>query len=183
METKNIVINGNELFDIKGFEGIYKINKQGEIYSIKSSIKDTIIINNQLYIKAKLVKRKIAKTKAGLAVCLYEPISKKHKYKYIHRLLAEIFLPNTSKCRHVIHIDGNVFNNELSNLKWYNIVNKKIKALNTKKIKITDINTKEYIIFNTIKDAAKYLHTSNATISKCINENKYLNYFKVEEVI
>lgn len=183
METKNIIINGNELFDIKGFEGLYKINKQGEVYSIRPSIRDTIIINNQLYIKTKLAKRKTTKTKTGLAVGLYDPISKKHKYKYIHRLLAELFLPNGSKYKHVIHIDDNVFNNELSNLKWCNLPNDEIGLLNAKKIKITDINTKEYIIFNTIKDAAKYLHTSNVSIRKCINENKYLNYFKVEEVI
>lgn len=183
METKNIVINGNELFDIKGFEGVYKINKQGEVYSIRPSIKDTIIINNQLYIKTELVKRKTTKTRTGLAVGLYDPISKKHKYKYIHRLLAELFLPNNLKYKHVIHIDNNVFNNELWNLKWCNLLNNKIRKLNAKKIKITDINTKEYIIFNTVKDAAKYLHTSTTSISKCINKNKYLNYFKVEEVI
>lgn len=181
--NNNIIIDGNELFDIKEFEGLYKINKQGEIYSIKASIKDTITINNQLYIKTKLVKRKATKTKTGLLIGLYDPISNQYKNKYIHRLLAELFIPNPLKYKYVIHIDNDVFNNELSNLKWTDQIDSKMKPANAKKIKITDISTKKYIIFDTIKDAAKHLHTSNVSISKCINENKYLNYFKVEEVI
>ena len=180
METKNLIINGNELFDIKGFEGLYKINKQGEVYSIKPLTKNTIIINNQLYIKTKLVKRRTTKTRAGLGIGLYDPISKKYKYKYIHRLLAELFIPNISKHRHVIHIDNNIFNNELSNLKWGIVDYNYSKKGDT--IKITDVANNSNMIFNSINDVSKYFNVSRETIRKYINGRNYLNRYKIEKV-
>ena len=38
--------------------------------------------------------------------------------KYIHRLLAESFIPNPQNKEFINHIDGNPSNNNLSNLEW-----------------------------------------------------------------
>lgn len=40
------------------------------------------------------------------------------KHKYIHRLIAEAFLPNPQNKKEVDHIDGNSANNILSNIRW-----------------------------------------------------------------
>ena len=42
----------------------------------------------------------------------------KRKVFYLHRLVAQYFVPNPENYKYVIHIDGNRENNEASNLKW-----------------------------------------------------------------
>ena len=42
----------------------------------------------------------------------------KHKKFYIHRLVAEHFIPNPDNLRDVHHIDSNPKNNDVSNLAW-----------------------------------------------------------------
>lgn len=42
----------------------------------------------------------------------------KHKPVYIHRLIAQAFIPNPKNKLEVNHIDGNTKNNEISNLEW-----------------------------------------------------------------
>ena len=41
--------------------------------------------------------------------------------KYIHRLLAELFIPNTDNLLYVDHIDTHTLNNDLSNLRWVSL--------------------------------------------------------------
>jgi len=42
------------------------------------------------------------------------------KHLALHRLLAEIYIPNPDKYHYVTHIDGDKFNNRIDNLKWTN---------------------------------------------------------------
>lgn len=43
---------------------------------------------------------------------------KKNKPKRVHRLLAELFIPNPNNELFINHIDGNKLNNSISNLEW-----------------------------------------------------------------
>lgn len=90
-----------EIFkDIDGYDGKYKISNRGRVYSVKSS----------KYLK-------IAKDYHGyLFVNLCN--NGKQKYKRIHRIVAETFIPNPDNLPEVNHKDENKENNYVENLEW-----------------------------------------------------------------
>ena len=91
----------DELHDLNDYEGLYKINKQGEIWSnhYKKLMKLTLNNGTGYY--------GIEITKDGIP-----------KYTSIHRLLAIQFIPNPDNLPMVDHIDQNKTNNCLENLRW-----------------------------------------------------------------
>lgn len=93
---------------IKGYENLYAIDTDGNVYSLVTN---------------KSRRKKILKPhyKNGyLAVNLYK--DGKCKHFYIHRLVAEAFLENKNNCKEVNHIDCNKTNNSVENLEWCNRV-------------------------------------------------------------
>lgn len=53
------------------------------------------------------------------------------KQKFVHRLVAEKFIPNPKGLPEVNHIDGNKANNQVSNLEWVTSSDNKLHALAT----------------------------------------------------
>lgn len=91
--------------DIKGYEGLYKISSKGRVKSLKRNTTKGGIMKN-----IKKTYYVICLSKKGVA-----------KYHQIHRLIAKAFIPNPNKKPQVNHIDGNKFNNEISNLEWVTV--------------------------------------------------------------
>ena len=91
--------------DIKGFEGIYAITEDGRVYNLK----------HKRYLKncGKNYQR-VTLNKNG-----------KGTSHYIHRLVAQAFLPNPDNLPEINHKDENTHNNNVWNLEWctreYNI--------------------------------------------------------------
>ena len=86
--------------DIKGYEGLYAITPEGEVWSYRR--------------KKFLVPRK--GRNGYLQAGLWK--NGKGKNHYIHRLVSEAFIPNPENLPQVNHKDENKENNSVENLEW-----------------------------------------------------------------
>lgn len=107
IEVENIEDKVVQIAWIKGYEGYYKIDSNGTIWSYHSG------------------KRRRKRVFLGGSGKMYKRVElhKKGKSKkyYVHRLLAEAFLPKVEGKYFINHIDGDRWNNELTNLEWCTI--------------------------------------------------------------
>lgn len=84
--------------DIEGFKGLYQINPMGTVRSFA-------------YGYPKVMKPH--RMKVG-----YMAITFGGRPRYLHRLLAEAFIPNPDGKLYINHKDGDKTNNRLENLEW-----------------------------------------------------------------
>ena len=97
--------------DVIGYEGYYQISNLGRVKSLPRlvrnvngySTKKELILNphiNKGYLKTALTINKIT------------------NYKFIHKLVAEAFIPNSNNYPQVNHKDTDKLNNKKDNLEW-----------------------------------------------------------------
>ena len=98
---------------IKGYEGLYEVSNLGRVKSLNRKI----LCSNGLI---KEIKEKILTPKDNGKGYLNVHLSKNgnHKHLYIHRLVAEAFIPNPNNLPQVNHKDENKSNNCVDNLEW-----------------------------------------------------------------
>lgn len=91
--------------DIQGYEGLYKINEDGDVLSVKSKYKtdDRII---KCYVN-----------KYGYPIVYLTKLGKTKTIK-LHIILAKTFIPNPKNYPCVLHLDDNKINFALTNLAW-----------------------------------------------------------------
>lgn len=151
--------------DIANYEGLYKVNSIGEVYSIRTNKFINPTIRNNY-----------------LAVGLWK--NGKVKMKSIHRLVAETFIPNPNNLPQVNHIDENKLNNRVENLEWctakYNlnygthtkkVVEKLTNGPLAKKVAQYDLDGNLIKVWDSIREIKRCLGYDNGTISKfCRNK-------------
>lgn len=102
---------------IKDFEDSYEVSSKGRVRSL-----DKIVVDNlkgterRRLIKGKILKPYLCKGNGYLLVTLSK--NSKLKYKTIHRLVAESFIPNLNSYPSINHKDEDKQNNNLENLEW-----------------------------------------------------------------
>lgn len=89
------------MYDLNGYEGLYKINESGVIINKNGHPMRTALSNS-----------------GYLRVALEQPNGDRRKNESIHRLVAKQFIPNPNNLPVVMHKDNDPLNNHVSNLKW-----------------------------------------------------------------
>ena len=99
---------------VKGYEGLYEVSDTGQVRSITREClhKNGVIT---LY-KGKVLAQTANKNTRYMMCNLWR--DNKGKSCYVHRLVAEAFIPNPDNLAEVNHIDGDRQNNHLNNLEW-----------------------------------------------------------------
>lgn len=117
--------------DIKGYEGIYTISDNGEVVVTKTGMIKKYWINNKGY-------RCVDLSKNGIT-----------KHKLVHRLVAEVFVPNPNNDPIVLHLDNNKQNVNSANLAWGTYSENNAQAIRDKLNTVPrPDNRKDYVIIN-----------------------------------
>lgn len=157
--------------DIPNYEGLYQASNLGNIKSlqhyngIKITMREKILKPYKIrkYLGVKLSKNGIRKN------C------------YIHRLILETFTINTYNKEQVNHINGNRYDNRLTNLEWcsgpenikHSIQNKlhlKSQSTRAKKVNQYDLCGNFIKTWNSQTEAALAIQINPAQISMCCNK-------------
>lgn len=155
--------------NIKGYENLYQISDFGRVKTLaRARVKEHII--------------KPENNKGYLRVCL----SKKNKRKhfFIHRLVAEHFIPNTNNLPYINHKDQNPLNNDKYNLEWcthiYNLMygdrRKKVIEKERKPINQYSLDGKFIRQHYSMQDAARCLKKSASAICRCCKGKQQYAY-------
>lgn len=152
---------------IPNYEKQYLISKDGDIYSIR---------------RKKFLRHRISKF--GYARVILK-VNKVSKHYFVHRLVAETYIPNPHNLPQINHKDENKLNNNVNNLEWctssYNINygsrNAKLSA-KSKTVYQYDENHNLIASYKSCMEASKitgfdfsYLYAS------CRNKTKSYGYF------
>lgn len=144
----------NEIWKpIEGYEGKYMISNLGRVKSL----------NYKRTGKEKILKSNIDNV-GYVRISLSKPAQKRKTF-WIHRLVAEAFLPNPDNLPQVNHIDENKENNSLENLEWCNN-SYNVRYSQTKKVACYK-NNKVIKVYNALVDVEHDGHKFKNVSSVC----------------
>lgn len=156
--------NANDIKIILGFSK-YEIDKKGNIFdtNTKYNVKSHINVNGYC---------RISLTPDGKK-------SNDRQNKYVHRLVAEAFIPNPKNLPYVNHINANKQDNRVENLEWCTssenmIHDSKVRKTGTRVYAFDAKTGKFYKSFDSIKAAGRKIGVDSTTITKVISGDRLL---------
>lgn len=165
--------------DIKDYEGLFQINPYGDIKTLER------IDNNNHLVKEKLLIP--SKDKDGYLYVNLTTKDKTRKFNYIHKLVAQTFLPNPENKPYIDHINGFNTDNRVENLQW-TTHKENCNNLITKRRKSKPIiqfnpdgeviqkwySVKDVLLFYNVKDVRKIKNCTFKPWMKQIHLNKHI---------
>jgi len=104
-----------EFKDVVGFSGLYSISGDGVVFSHKKIVR---VGNQTAYVeRGGFPLRQYKHGRSGHLRVYLAKAGKKYP-RFVHRLVAEAFIPNAGNLPFINHRDGNPQNNCVSNLEW-----------------------------------------------------------------
>lgn len=160
-------MNNEEWRDVVGYEGIYEVSNMGNVRNKKTLriIKPFISYHN--YVRVPLRK------------------NGKDRKRFLHRLVADAFIPNPENKEIVNHINGNKQDNRIENLEWCTYSENNVKAIkdglrSTKRKIICQYKNNMLIAkWRSISSASKYLNLPLGSISACLHYNEKHNDYRM----
>ncbi|MBZ5857775.1 NUMOD4 domain-containing protein [Flavihumibacter profundi] len=159
---------------VKNYEGLYEINKDGEVRSLHKRNFEKIMpqrIGRGGYNTVRLSKNGRDST------------------KYVHRLLGFAFIINPDNKPIINHKDCNKLNNHIDNLEWVNqsenmkhaynagVLYKNLGANHHEAVRLQSMETGE--LFETIKEAAEKAGVNYNTFRNSLNSGTNYDYLKI----
>lgn len=147
-----------EWTDIKDYEDTYQVSSLGRVRNKNTHRILTHGLNKNGYHRVNLY------NESGM------------KSKFVHRLVAEAFIPNTDNKPEVNHIDEDKNNNSVDNLNWmtrsenvnYGTRNERVSTIQSIPIIATDIKTGESREFYGTNECARQLSLDSGNICKVL---------------
>ena len=153
--------------DAVGYEGLYKVSNKGNVYSVERISSQGVKIGGQTL--------KPSNNNRGGYPRLDLRRNGIRKNESVHRLVAEVFIPNPNNYPEVNHKDENKTNNNVSNLEWctrkYNnnhgTRTEKVRQKLSKKVRAINVETGEVFRFNSIAEAVRKGYHSGSVSRAC----------------
>lgn len=151
--------------DVVGYEGLYKVSNKGNVYSVERIVRGRKCGGRKL--------RPGPQTNGYLQVDLSKDGIRKSKL--IHRLVAEVFIPNQNNYLEINHKDENKTNNYVENLEWctskynsnYGTRNERASQKQSKRVKGVNVETGEVIAFNSTREAGSEGYSYGNVAAAC----------------
>lgn len=154
---------------IKGYEGLYEVSNLGRVKSLsRQRVRETIM--------------KPEYNKGYLRVTLSKDNHKRHWF--VHRLVAEAFIPNNNKLPYVNHINEDSTDNRSSNLEWcthlYNLMygTRRQKVIDKERKPVNQYTTDGVLVAThmSIQQASRTIGKNASAICDCCQNKQHIAY-------
>lgn len=166
---ESIRLKGEEWRDVVGYEGYYMVSSLGRVISTCKKLNRRSKSGNQYTIVShpRLLKQQISNR--GYYIVMLTN-NYKRDMSYVHRLVAEAFIPNPNHKPQVDHIDTNRLNSRIDNLRWCTQSENNLNEVSNNKFRKSRTGksaTYKWIPIVSISTSGTITHYNNITSVQC----------------